>query len=64
MICPNCAHEKTRVYATRAGLVNERFRECPKCGYKFITKEVIKSDEFSIEYRKYLEEIGEVKGTK
>jgi transcriptional repressor NrdR len=60
MICPKCAYKKTRVYATRSGLVNERFRECPKCGYKFLTVEIIKADKEAVEYREYLKEIGEI----
>ena len=62
MICPNCANGKTRVYATRAGLVNERFRECPKCGYRFITRELVKEDLLPFEYNRYLEDIGEICG--
>jgi len=60
MFCPRCGNEKTKVYATRKGLINERFRECPKCKYRFITKEVIKEDKLPFEYVEYLEEIGEI----
>ena len=59
MFCPKCGFEKTKVYGTRKGLVNERFRECERCGYKFLTVESIKADEYPIEYKKYLKEIGE-----
>ena len=61
MICPHCGHIKTRVYATRTGLVTERFRECVKCGYRFLTKELVKEDPLPFEYNKYLKEIGEIK---
>ena len=60
MICPKCGFEKTKVYGTRKGLVNERFRECPKCGYRFITREIIKQDSLPFEYIEYLKEIGEI----
>jgi len=61
MFCPKCGYEKTKVYGTRKGLVNERFRECERCGYRFLTIESVKADEYPIEYKKYLKEIGEEK---
>lgn len=60
MICPRCASDKTRVYATRKGLTNWRFRECTVCKYKFTTKELLTEDLLSLEYNQYLEEIGEI----
>lgn len=60
MNCPKCGYEKTRVYGTRKGLSNVRFRECPACHLKFMTKEVLKEDLFSKEYNDYLEDIGEI----
>jgi len=61
MFCPKCGNEKTKVYGTRKGLVNERFRECPKCGYRFLTQETIKEDSLPFEYNKWLKEVGELK---
>lgn len=60
MVCPKCASEKTRVYGTRKGLSNVRFRECCSCRFKFMTTEVVREDLFSKEYNDYLEEIGEI----
>lgn len=59
MMCPKCM-AKTRVYGTDTGLVNKRYRKCVKCGYSFMTKEMIEADLFSVEYLAYLKEIGEV----
>lgn len=62
MICPYCANEKTNVIATVKGLVNERYRKCPKCGRTFSTIEIIKSkDEELIEYEKVVK--GSLKGS-
>ena len=60
MFCPKCASEKTRVYGTRKGLTNIRFRECMECKYKFMTKEVLSEDLLSHNYNNYLQEIGEI----
>ena len=60
MICPKCASKHTRVYGTRKGLTNWRFRECMECKYRFTTKEVLTEDLLSLEYNDYLEEIGEI----
>ncbi len=60
MFCPKCGNEKTKVYGTRKGLVNERFRECPKCGYRFLTIEYVKADSYIKEYEEYLKEVGEI----
>ena len=59
-MCPYCGHTKTKVYGTRTGLTTERFRECTKCGYRFLTKELVKADPLPLEYNNYLEEIGEI----
>lgn len=47
MICPRCVNNKTKVVGTVSGTINERFRKCPKCGYHFITNEIIKYDGYS-----------------
>jgi len=60
LICPRCSSLSTKVYGTRKGLVNIRFRECLECTYKFITKEILKEDLTSFEYNDYLEDIGEI----
>lgn len=60
MICPRCGEDKTRVYGTRKGLTNWRFRECMACGYKFTTKEILTEDLLSSKYNDYLEKIGEI----
>ena len=60
MICPNCSSFKTKVYGTRKGLTNIRFRECMECKYKFMTKEVLSEDLLSHDYNNYLQEIGEI----
>lgn len=60
MNCPKCANASTRVYGTRKGLSNVRFRVCERCNFKFMTKEVVKEDLFSKEYNDYLEDIGEI----
>ena len=60
MYCPRCANETTKVYGTSKGLVNIRYRKCPKCEYSFTTKEIPKVDLLAVEYLKYLEDIKEV----
>jgi len=60
MICPVCASSKSRVYGTRSGFVTVRFRQCCKCGHKFLTSEVVHEDLISHEYNNYLEQIGEL----
>lgn len=60
MICPRCAGSNTKVYGTRKGLVNIRFRECLECKYKFMTKEVPTEDLLTHNYNNYLEDIGEI----
>lgn len=60
MYCPRCASEKTRVYGTRKGLSNIRFRECISCKYKFMSKEILMEDLLSLEYNDYLQDIGEI----
>lgn len=54
MLCPRCAHEKTKVVGTVKGTLNERFRTCPACGYAFQTVEVIKADDYPKHYLKSL----------
>jgi len=60
MTCTNCGSQKTRVYGTRKGFTNVRFRECVVCKHKFMTKEVPMEDLITHEYNNYLEEIGEL----
>lgn len=63
MICPNCSSFKTKVYGTRKGLTNIRFRECLECKYKFLTKEILTEDLLSKGYIDYLEDIQEISQT-
>lgn len=63
VICPKCASFKTKVYGTRKGLTNIRFRECLECKYKFLTKEILTEDLLSKEYIDYLEDIQEISQT-
>ena len=60
MICPNCSSFKTKVYGTRKGLTNIRFRECSHCKFKFMSKEILCEDLLSLEYNDYLQDIGEI----
>lgn len=60
MYCPRCAHKNTKVCGTTKGLVNIRYRRCPKCGYAFTTKEIPRADLLAVEYIKYLEETKEI----
>lgn len=60
MWCPKCASSKTRVYGTRKGLTNIRFRECLECKFKFLTKEILTEDLLSKDYLDYLEDINEL----
>lgn len=60
MICPRCAGSNTKVYGTRKGLTNIRFRECLECKYKFLTKEILTEDLLSKDYIDYLQDIEEI----
>lgn len=60
MICPSCASFKTKVYGTRKGLSNIRFRECVDCKHKFLTKEILVEDLLSKEYLDHLQDINEI----
>lgn len=60
MICPRCSSFKTKVYGTRKGLVNIRFRECLECKFKFLTKEILTEDLISKDYLDYLQDIDEI----
>ena len=53
MWCPRCANEVTNVTGTFKGVVNERCRKCPSCGYTFMTIEAIKSDKYWALYAKH-----------
>ncbi len=57
MICPYCAHDKTRVVGTTKGLKNERFRKCLGCGKTFQTVEAVKFDDYWKEYAHEVEKI-------
>lgn len=51
MKCPRCSAEDTKVIDTRgrgAGLTIRRRRECPDCGYRFTTHEVIAETSISV----------------
>lgn len=50
MICPKCAHDKTRVIGTIKTTQVKRFRKCTKCGYSFQTVEAILCDKYWREY--------------
>ncbi|EAH9150332.1 hypothetical protein C5O32_06885 [Campylobacter jejuni] len=50
MLCPRCANEKTKVLKTIKSDINERFRRCTKCGYTFVSIELIKVDEWAKHY--------------
>lgn len=50
MLCPRCANEKTKVLKTIKSDTNERFRRCTKCGYTFVSIELIKVDEWAKRY--------------
>jgi len=46
VICPKCAHEKTRVINTEKTTQVIRFRRCEKCKHTFQTVEAIKFDNY------------------
>ncbi|MDR2100226.1 MAG: hypothetical protein LBP40_05310 [Campylobacteraceae bacterium] len=43
MLCPKCG-QKTKVSGVDSGTINKRFRKCLKCGYNFVTLEMVKAD--------------------
>jgi transcriptional regulator NrdR family protein len=51
MWCPRCLNETTKVVATSKGIINERYRRCPKCSYSWTTIEAIKTDKYWEQYK-------------
>lgn len=65
MLCPYCAHEKTRVVGTVSEIKVRRFRKCQRCGETFLTVEEVHFDEYWEEYARYTSEGAlETKGDK
>lgn len=52
MFCPRCANEKTSVLKTIKSDINERYRKCTKCGYTFVSIELVKFDKYAETYIK------------